>query len=199
MMLHEYKFEYICHQTNRSNLLLQLPFTSTYFEYHTLGGITLHPANNIRDLGVYISDALSWTLHIATICDKARQMAAWVFSIFFTRRTEILIILYKSLVRCHLEYCSPLWNPPKIADIQNLESIQRTFTSKIAGLKDLHYWERLKKLSLLSLQRRRERYIAIYMWKICHGLTLTTSKKPLLTTIAMALLPKIHPYKEVVK
>ena len=127
MMLHEYKFEYICHQANRSNLLLQLPFTSTYFEYHTLGGITLHPANNIRDLGVYISDALSWTLHIATICDKARQMAAWVFSVFFTRRTEILIILYKSLVRCHLEYCSPLWNPSKIADIQNLESIQPKF------------------------------------------------------------------------
>ena len=48
MMLHEDKFAYICHQANRSNLLHQLPFTSTYFEYHTLGGITLHPANNIR-------------------------------------------------------------------------------------------------------------------------------------------------------
>ena len=91
IMLHEDKFEYICHQANRSNLLLQLPFTSTYFEYHTLGGITLHPANNIRYLGVYISDDLSWTLHIATICDKAQQMAAWVFSVFSTRRTDILI------------------------------------------------------------------------------------------------------------
>ena len=158
MMLHEDKFENICHQANRSNLLLQLPFTSTYFEYNTLGGITLHPANNIRDLGVYISDDLSWTLHIATICDKARQMAVCVFSVFSTRRTDILMILYKSLVRCHLEYCSPLWNPSKISDIQNLESIQRTFTSKIAGLKDLHYWERLKKLSLLSLQRRWEQF-----------------------------------------
>ena len=144
---------------------------STYFEYHTLGGITFHPANNIRDLGVYISVDLSWTLHIATICDKARQMAAWVFSVFSTRRTDILMILYKSLVRCHLEYCYPLWNPSKIADIQNLASIQRTFTSKVAGLKDLHYWVRLKKLSLLSLQRRREPYIAIHMWKIRHGLT----------------------------
>ena len=139
--------------------------------FSILGGITLRPANNIRDLGVYISDDLSWTLHIATICDKARQMAAWVFIVFSTRRTDILIILYKSLVRCYLEYCSPLWNPSKIADIQNLESIQRTFTSKIARLKDLHYWKRLKKLSLLSLQRRRERYIAIHMCKIPHGLT----------------------------
>ena len=67
MMLHEDKFEYICHQANRSNLFLQFPFTPTYFEYHTLGGITIHPANNILDLGVYTSDNLSWTLHIATI------------------------------------------------------------------------------------------------------------------------------------
>ena len=49
--------------------------------HFTLGGITLHPANNIRDLGVYISDDLSWTLHIATISDKARQMAAWIMDI----------------------------------------------------------------------------------------------------------------------
>ena len=171
MMLHEDKFEYICHQANRSNLLLQLPFTSTFFQYHTPTGICLQPANNVRDLGVYISDDLSWTSHIDTICKKARQMAAWVFSVFSTRRTDIQMILYKSLVRCHLEYCSPLWNPSKISDIQNLESIQRAFTSKIAGLKDLHYWERLERLSLMSLQRRRERYITIHMWKIRHGLT----------------------------
>ena len=149
-ILHEDKFEYICQQANRSNVLLQIPFTSTYFQYHTLGGITLHPANNIRDLGVYISDDLSRTLHIATMCCKARKMAALVFSVFSTRRTDMLMILNKSLLRCHLEYCSPLWNPSKISD--------------------LHYWERLEKLSLLSLQMR-ERYIAIHMWKIRHGLT----------------------------
>ena len=82
MMLHEDKFEHICHQAKRTNLMLQLPFTSTYFQYHTPGGTTLHPENNVRDLGVYISDDLSWTFHIATICEKVRQMAAWVFSVF---------------------------------------------------------------------------------------------------------------------
>ena len=56
-------------------------------------------------------------------------------------------------------------------DIQELESVQRTFTSKIHGLQHLHYWDRLKTLSLMSLQRRRERYIVMHMWKILHGLT----------------------------
>ena len=61
-----------------------------------------------------------------------------------------MLTLYKSIVRSHLEYCCPLWHPTsKIADIQELESVQR-----ISGLRSLNYWERLKSLKLSSLQRR---------------------------------------------
>ena len=35
----------------------------------------------------------------------------------------------------------------------------------------MHYWDRLVHLSLMSLQRRRERYIILHMWKILHGYT----------------------------
>ena len=41
------------------------------------------------------------------------------------------------MVRSLLEYFSPLWSPTKITDIQELESVQRTFTSTIAGCHDL--------------------------------------------------------------
>ena len=78
--------------------------------------------------------------------------------------------LYKSLVRSLLEYCFPLWNPSRVVDIQLIEGVQRTFTSRVGGLQDLNYWERLKELRLMSLQRRRERYIILMMWKILHNL-----------------------------
>ena len=73
------------------------------------------------------------------------------------------------MVRCRLEYCCPLWNPSKIGQIESIERIQREFTRRISGCKDLNYWERLKKLKLMSLQRRRERYMIIQVWKIING------------------------------
>jgi len=38
-------------------------------------------------------------------------------------------------------------------DIQELESVQRTFTSKISECYGLDYWERLKKLDLMSQRK----------------------------------------------
>ena len=51
-----------------------------------------------------------------------------------------------------------------------IENLQRHFTSYISGDSDLNYWERLKTLKLYSIERRRERYVIIYMWKILEGL-----------------------------
>ena len=47
-----------------------------------------------------------------------------------------------------------------------MEAIQWTFTYKITEVQHLNYYERLHELKLYSLQRRRERYIIIYIWKI---------------------------------
>ena len=80
-----------------------------------------------------------------------------------------MLVLYKNFVRSKLEYCCPLWHSRKIGDIQLIESVQRTFTDRISGMERLNYWQRLKKLCLLSLQRRRERFMIFFMWKIIHG------------------------------
>ena len=51
-----------------------------------------------------------------------------------------------------------------------MEAIQRTYTANITEVQHLSYWDRLKALNLMSLQRRRERYILIHVYKILHGL-----------------------------
>ena len=100
---------------------------------------------------------------------EARKMAAWTLGAFRDRSMLTMMTLFKSLVRSKLEYCCPLWNPSKISDIQTIENVQKQFTKKINGLQELDYWERLFRLKLLSLQRRRERYSIIHVWKMYHG------------------------------
>ncbi len=76
---------------------------------------------------------------------------------------------YKSIIRSLLEYYCRLWNRTKISDIQELERVQKTFTARIAGMWDLHYWDRLV---YLSLQCRRERIIILHiMWIILNKKT----------------------------
>ena len=81
-----------------------------------------------------------------------------------------MLHLFKTLVRENVEYCSPLWNPALLGDVQLIEDVQRHFTSKISGCKDIDYHSRLKYLKLQSLQRRRERYSIIQVWKILHNI-----------------------------
>ena len=170
MALHSEKFEYMNHSYGDAKLLKQLPFTSEYYEYHTPDGILITPKDVIRDLGVLISSDLSWGPHINNITDAARKMCSWVLSVFETRDEITLMTLYKSLIRSRLEFCCPLWNSSKIEDIIKLETIQRNYTSKIDGYSDFTYWDRLKGLRLMSLQRRRERYTLLHLFKIQNNL-----------------------------
>ena len=65
--------------------------------------------------------------------------------------------------------CIPM--PPLFGDIQKIERVQRTFTSKMKGCENLDYHKRFKHQCLFSSQRRRERYIIIHVWKILNGLS----------------------------
>ena len=48
--------------------------------------------------------------------------------------------------------------------------LQKDFLNRIPALRGENYWEKLKILKMISLQRRQERYRIIYIWKILEGL-----------------------------
>jgi hypothetical protein len=68
----------------------------------------------------------------------------------------VLIKLFKSLVTCHVEYCSQVWSPNHKCDIVLLEQVQRRFTKYILANEDMSYKERLIHLGLVPLSYRRE-------------------------------------------
>ena len=172
MQLHQNKTEFLqhCFSAN-ARLLRELPFVMYDQIYKTTERELIYPNEVVKDLGITVCTDLSWTSHINIISERARKASSWVLSVFKTRDHYTMLTLYKSLIRSHLEYCCLLWHPHNnIKDTQTLEGVQRTFTRKILGYEDMSYWTRLKSLQLMSLQRRRERYIILYMWKILHNL-----------------------------
>ena len=71
-----------------------------------------------------------------------------------------------------LDYCSQFWSPGDQESINKIESVQRHFLSHVTGqdTTNLDYWGKLKLFKLSSQERRRERYMIIFLWKISQGL-----------------------------
>ena len=66
------------------------------------------------------------------------------------------VLLYKTYVRCHMEYCVQAWNPYYRKDINILVKIQRCATKMVPELRHLSYNDILKRLKLTSLEDRRQ-------------------------------------------
>ena len=77
---------------------------------------------------------------------------------------EMINKLITSLIRPKLEYMAVFWSPHKKKDIKKLEKLQRAATKISPSLRNLPYEERLSRLKLPTLKKRRERgdYIAAY-------------------------------------
>lgn len=169
MKLNEEKFELICFSlgTNKSNqdLLGELPFQHDFYNY-LASDVTIEPTSPVRDLGIFMDKDMNWSSHYSVIAKKAKKMCAWIFSSIYSRNKDVLLTLFKSLVRSNLEYCCEVWSPHLKKDVVMLEQIQRSFTNRISGQQDLNYWQRLKSLNISSLQRRREMLTILHVWKI---------------------------------
>ena len=137
---------------------------------YSLNNIHIEKSQHVRDLGIQISENLSFKFHITEMTTNASNYASWILRTFHSRNKDVMLLFLKTFIIPRLEYCSAVWHPTKIGEIEQIEAVQRSFTSRIDNMDDLNYWQRLESLDLYSLQRRRERYIIIHTHKIYHNL-----------------------------
>ena len=122
-----------------------------------------------KDLGVNIDPHLNFKKHIKITVQKATGICYSILRNFTFRTQEVLVPLFKTLVRPILEYGNPVWNNCINKYLDAIEQVQRKFTKFIHCLKDLPYEERLYFLNLHSLEYRRLRGDMIQVYKIAHN------------------------------
>ena len=99
---------------------------------YILDNAVLESCEQEKDLGVLTSVNLLWSDHISSCISKANQMICWIARSIISIEKSLMLRVYKTLVRPHLEYCVQLWNPMpehgNWATIIKIEGIQRRFT-----------------------------------------------------------------------
>lgn len=137
---------------------------------YLLSDVPLNPVASFVDLGVLVDCRLSFSGHINIIVAKAKRRASQILRCFFSKDPNVLTKAFIVYVRPLLEYCSPVWSPSRVTDINKLESVQRSFTKRLVGFRHMSYNNRLKLLGLDRLELRRLRADLVTCYKIINGL-----------------------------
>ena len=131
----------------------------------TLGDVPINQEHEIRDLGVRLSHKFTPTTQCIAAANKAKRALFVLRGAISSRDANIWIPMYCMYVRPHLEYCVQAWSPYLKKNGHILEKVQRMTTRWVSGMKGLDYKERLSRLGLFSLERRRLRGDLIEVFK----------------------------------
>ncbi|CAM5148359.1 unnamed protein product [Eretmochelys imbricata] len=109
--------------------VMHLGINNKNFSYK-LGTHQLEETEEEKDLGVLVDDRMTMSHQ----CDMAVKKANVVLGCIrggISSGDEVLVPLYKALVRPHLEYCVQFWSPMFKKDEFKLEQVQRRATRMI--------------------------------------------------------------------
>jgi hypothetical protein len=98
----------------------QTPFHTSYIlKCHTLESVT-----TAKYLGITISKDMNWDTHINNITAKANKIIGFLRRNLPIQKTESKTLVYKSMVRSNLEYCTSVWSPHTEKLKSKLEQVQ---------------------------------------------------------------------------
>ena len=88
--------------------------------YLSPDGGPIEEKERLRDLGVIISNDLTFNAQIDTTVNSASAMAGWALRTFRRRGKNLMLTILRSLIQPRLDYCSQLWSPRDQASINRL-------------------------------------------------------------------------------
>jgi hypothetical protein len=131
--------------------------------------LVLDHLDSIKDLGVTFDTKLKFDKHIIEKVNKSYSVLGLIYRNFRNLLPDTFFMLYKTLVRSHIEYANCVWSPYRQMDIKKLEKVQMRATKMVQQLRNLSYEDRLKRLNLPTLKYRRCRGDMIQVYNIVSG------------------------------
>ncbi len=87
-------------------------------------GVRLKKVQCVKDLGVKIVSNLKFSQQCIDAANKANRMLGFIKGFFLLKNKEAILLLYKSLIRPHLEYALQFWSLRHAKDIAKLKVVQ---------------------------------------------------------------------------
>jgi ribonucleases P/MRP protein subunit RPP40 len=156
--------------------VMHIGYNNSWASY-MMNGTVLQDLKEEQDLGVVIRDNSKCAKQCVKVVTKANRTLAMIKRNFSNFSDEVILRLYKSLVRPQLEYVVQAWGPYLKKDIELIEGIQRRATNLVHHLRGFQYEDRLRALHLTTLETRRRRGDLIEVFKIFKGLDKLESER----------------------
>ena len=116
-----------------------------------------------------VTKHLKWNSQVLAACSKANRVLGFLRrSALDTHNQRASKLLYLSLIRSNLAYCSQVWAPQAVSLILDVERIQRRatkFTLSLPYRSEVSYKKRILKIGLLPLCYLRECLDLVYVFK----------------------------------
>ena len=111
-----------------------------------MGGTVLNTILKEKDSGLTISADTKVSEQCGIAAAKGNQFFGLIRRNIVYKEKELIIPLYKTIIRPHLEYYIQTWRPYRMKDIDVLERerVQRTATKMISKLRNISYEMHLK-------------------------------------------------------
>jgi len=145
-------------------------------------GHEVKSSDYLKILGVTIDNKLTFSEHTCDICKKTSCKVGVLLRLRNLIPWSAKLQLYKSNILPHLTYCDVEWHFCKSSDKTKMERIQERALRAVLKSKSETYSELLTRAGLPSLYQQRLQNIAIFMYKVKHGLVLTYRTEILNTT-----------------
>lgn len=136
---------------------------------YSMNNSALNTDTTEKDVGVTFDESLEFRLHIKNMIAKANSRVGLIKRSFSKLNIKTFKLVYKSLVRPILEYCSVIWSPIYKGDINEIEKVQRRATKIVSSIRNLSYPKRLKALDIPTLVYRRQRTDMLQVFRIINN------------------------------